>query len=278
MKTSILIPTDFSENAKSALSYALKLYANEACTFYFLNSFVYSSSRSTSLMTSNFIGTFRDNSKRDLSKLKTQMDEKNTNPNHSFEIISSSEELPHAIAESITQYTIDMVIMGTQGATGLDAFFFGSNTVKTVQHIKSCPIIVVSADKDFDSPKKMAFPTDFNRPYDPKTLKSLLNFAALHHAHIHVLHINVEKRLSETQNKNLTHLQELLKDTDHSFHWVPAYDKKYDVINDFINDQNIDVLAMFNYKHSIIETMTKEPIIKSIGYHPTIPFLIIPSK
>lgn len=278
MNTSILIPTDFSENAKSALSYALKLYANETCTFYFLNSFAYSSSRSTSLMTSNFIGTFRDNSKRDLSKLKTNMDEENTNPNHSFGMISSSDELPHAIAESITQYNIDMVIMGTKGAAGVDAFFFGSNTVKTVQHIKGCPIIVVPVNKEFEAPKKMAFATDFNRPYDPKTLKSLLDFAALHHAHINVLHINVEKNLSEAQNENLINLKEHLKDNEHSFHWMPSYNKKSDVINDFINDLNIDVLAMFNYKHSIIEAITKEPIIKNIGYHPTIPFLIIPSK
>lgn len=278
MNTSILIPTDFSENAKSGLTYALKLYANETCTFYFLNSYAYSSLHSSSLMDANFIGTFRDNSKRDLTKLKTKMDEGNTNPNHTFEVISSSDELPHAIAESITKHNINLVVMGTVGVTGVEAFFFGSNTVKTVQYIRGCPVIVVPVNKEFEAPKKMAFATDFNRPYDPKTLKSLLNFAALHHAHINVLHINVEKNLSEMQNENLTNLKEHLKDNEHSFHWMPAYNKKSDVINDFIDDLNIDVLAMFNYKHSLIEAITKEPIIKNIGYHPTIPFLIIPSK
>ncbi|RAJ22085.1 nucleotide-binding universal stress UspA family protein [Gelidibacter algens] len=278
MKKSILIPTDFSENSKSALSYALKLYANETCTFYFLNSYAFSSSRSPSLMSSNFIGTFRDNSKRDLTKLKAKMDEENTNTNHTFGMISSSDELPHAIEASIKQHDIDLVVMGTKGAIGVDAFFFGSYTVKTIKHIKSCPVLVVLNKQDFKTPKKIAFPTDFNRPYDAKTLKTLQDFASLYDAHINVLHINVEEDLSEKQNKNISILKEYLKDTEHSFHWMPAYHKKSDVINDFIEDLDIDILAMFNYKHSIIENITKEPIIKNIGYHPTIPFLIIPSK
>lgn len=278
MTKSILIPTDFSENAKSALAYALKLYANETCTFYFLNSYAFSSTRSSSLMTSNFIGTFRDNSKRDLTKLKAEMDKENTNTNHTFGMISSADEVPYAIADSIKKHDIDMVIMGTKGATGVDKFFFGSNTVKTVQNIKGSPVLVVPNNKDFESPKQMAFPTDFNRPYDSKTLKTLQDFAALHNAHLNVLHINVEKSLSTAQNENLGKLKEYLIENDHSFHWKPNYDTKYEVIHDFIKEKNIDILAMFNYKHSIIENMTKEPIIKNIGYRSTIPFLIIPSE
>lgn len=278
MKKSILIPTDFSENAKSALAYALKLYANDACTFYFLHSYYSSDSRSPSLMTSNFIGTFRDNSNRDLGKLKAKIEEDNTNSNHSFGIISSGDELSYAIADAIKQHAIDMIVMGTKGATGLDKFFFGSNTVKTVQNIKGCPVLVVPESKDFKTPKQIAFPTDYNRSYDVKRLKTLQDFAALHNAHINVLHINVEKSLSTAQSKNREKLKDYLSKSDHSFHRKPNYGTKYEVIHDFLKELNIDVLAMINYKHSIIENITKEPIIKNIGYQPSIPFLIIPNE
>ena len=109
-------------------------------------------------------------------------------------------------------------------------------------------------------------------------LKPLQDFAAVHNAHIKVLHINVEENLSDEQNKNMNTLKEYFKENEHSFHWMPAYNKKSAVINDFIENLNIDILAMFNYRHSIIENITKEPIIKNIGYQPTIPFLIIPSE
>ena len=32
---------------------------------------------------------------------------------------------------------------------------------------------------------------------------------------------------------------------------------------------------MVNYKHSFIEKITKEPVIKTIGFQPFIPFLVI---
>ena len=39
MRKNILIPTDFSENAWNALSYALNLFKDEKCTFYLLNAY-----------------------------------------------------------------------------------------------------------------------------------------------------------------------------------------------------------------------------------------------
>jgi nucleotide-binding universal stress UspA family protein len=278
MKRSILIPTDFSNNAWSALAYALKLYANEECTFYFLNSFYFSSSQSRTFITSHFVDTLKESSKRDLNELKAKAEKENANAGHNFEIIMSGDELLYAVGNSIKKYAIDMVIMGTKGATGVNKFFFGSNTVKTIQNIKGCPVLAVPGTIEFRVPKQIAFPTDFNRPYDAKMLQPLWDFAALYNAHINVLHINVEENLSDEQNKNMVILKEHLKENEHSFHWMPAYNKKSSVINDFIEDLNIDILAMFNYKHSIIENITKEPIIKNIGYQPTIPFLIIPSE
>jgi hypothetical protein len=57
---------------------------------------------------------------------------------------------------------------------------------------------------------------------------------------------------------------------------MPNYAKKTNEIVDFIKDLKIDLLAMVNYKHGFIENIIKEPIIKKMGMHPIIPFLVIP--
>lgn len=278
MKKSILIPTDFSDNAWSAVTYALKLFAHEECTFYFLNSYYFSNAQSRTFITSHFIGSLKEASQKDLTELKAKADKKNTNTKHTFEILMSGDELLYAIKNSIEKYKMDMVVMGTKGATGVDKFFFGSNTVKTIQNIKGCPVLAVPNNRTFVAPKQIAFPTDFNRVYEVAMLKDLQDFAALHDAHINILHINVEKALSDKQQRNVDTLKEIFKENKHSFHWMPAYSTKSEIINDFIKELKIDILVMFNYKHSIIENMTKEPIIKKIGYQPIIPFLIIPSE
>ena len=67
-----------------------------------------------------------------------------------------------------------------------------------------------------------------------------------------------------------------LKNYDYSFHWMPDYGKKHETIKDFIDELNINILAMINYKRSIIQSIIKEPVIKKLGFKPTIPFLVIP--
>ena len=57
---------------------------------------------------------------------------------------------------------------------------------------------------------------------------------------------------------------------------MPDYTKKSEEINEFIKDLDINILAMVNYKHSFIEGIIKEPVIKKLGFHPIVPFLVIP--
>ena len=39
MKYKVLLPTDFSDNSRNAINYALELFANEPCDFYLMNAF-----------------------------------------------------------------------------------------------------------------------------------------------------------------------------------------------------------------------------------------------
>ena len=71
-------------------------------------------------------------------------------------------------------------------------------------------------------------------------------------------------------------LKSYLFDYEHSFHWMPEYAKKTIEIKDFVTELDINMLAMINYKHSFIENMIKEPVIKKIGRQPIVPFLVIP--
>lgn len=276
MKRSILIPTDFSDNAWSAIIYALKLYADEFCTFYLLHTSHLSNPVSRTYITSHYVQKTHENAKKELIELKNQVEQSNVNANHDFQTILSSKPLLDTIKTTLKKHPIDLIVMGTKGATGINKFFMGSNTVDLIKNINQCPILAVPDQYEFSAPSRIAFPTDFNRFYDYLELKPLLDFADLFNSHIYVLHINVEKKLNELQEYNMTMLKEHLKNFKHSFHWLPKYTKKTEEINVFIEDLKIDVLAMINYEHSIIENIIKEPIIKKIGFKPIVPFLVFP--
>ncbi|GAA4301526.1 universal stress protein [Aestuariibaculum suncheonense] len=271
----ILLPTDFSDNAWNAIVYALKLYADEPSTFYILNSATIQTA-SYGTLSSKLKDIVKDNSKKELEALKNLVETCDHNANHEFHFLQGAEDMVTCMRKIVKEKSIDLIVMGTRGASGAKEFFFGSNTIQVVNHVHDCPVLVIPEDYDFNAPKQVAFPTDFNRNYSETELAPIKQFADLFNSKIRILHINVEEELTENQKNNLEQLKTLLADYDHSFHWMPNYSTKASEINDFIEELNIDALTMVNYKHSFIEDIIKEPVIKRIGFHPIVPFLVIP--
>ncbi|MBR9915453.1 MAG: universal stress protein [Algicola sp.] len=276
MKKHILLPTDFSDNAWSAIVYALKLFKDESCTIYFLHAAnLHLSAMSTSSNT--HLKTILDNAVTELLELKSMAETVNCNANHQFEIITSKDQLLEAIEMAVKTYQIDLVIMGTKGATGAQEFFFGSHTVHVLTHLNDCPILVVPDEFDFVPPKQLAFPTDYKHFFGAQELNHLKQFAALYDSKIRVVCILEDGTLTELEAYNKSQLDNYLMNYDHSFHFMPKYSKKTKEINDFIKALDIDLLVIFRYKHNMIERILKEPVIKKIGFQPLIPFLVIPN-
>ena len=275
MKKNILLPTDFSDNAWNAAVYALKLYADDECTFYFLHSIKMNISAMSNL-SSKLLNTLKENALKEMLELKEMAQNTDANSNHDFQIIVSQNYLQQAIEDAFKKHRIDLVVIGKKGSTAAKELFLGGNTIETIKKMRLCPILIVPEEHDFTPPKQIAFPTDFNRFFDDKELRPLKNLAEMNNSKIRVVHINVEPNLNDIQEYNYTVLKSFLEDYEHSFHWMPDYANKSHEITTFIKDLEIDILVMMNYKHSFLENLLKEPVVKKIGTHPLVPFLVIP--
>ena len=276
----ILVPTDFSDNAYSALFYATRLFQNQACEFYILNTFEVN----TPVLTGR-IDTSKGNllyqklsakSKDALTKTFHSIVRDTEDLKHTFETLSVSKDLTETINKTIKNKHIDLVVMGTKGATGSSTLFMGSNTVKVIQKIKNCTVLIVPNEFDFEKPLEIAFPTDFRRFYIAEELKPLVDIASLFGSNIRIFHVHEEEKLDEIQEHNYNSLKKYLKDFTYSIHWISKLDRKSKLINDFIDQLNINLLVMVNYRHSLMESITHEPIIKKLGFHASVPFLVIP--
>lgn len=274
MPKNILLPTDFSDNAWSAALYAIKLYADEQCTFHFLHSTKMKTS-SMSNISNKLISVLVENAEKDLAKLKAKVEKEYANENHTYKVFLSTNILHNSIEVLVEKEEIDIIVIGTKGATLAKEIIFGSNTVNVIKQIKNCPVLVIPNEYKYIQPEEIAFPTDYNRPYGEE-LSALKDLADLYNSKIRIVHINTEEAISESQKQNLALLKIGLDHYDSIFHWMPNCDKKEKAINDFIKELKINILVMINYKHSFLENLVKEPVIKNIGFHPTIPFLVIP--
>ncbi|MFH4967172.1 universal stress protein [Gaetbulibacter sp. M240] len=275
MKRHILLPTDFSDNSWNAIVYALKLFKEDYCTFYFLHSVTIKVSMLSNL-SNRLLKTMEQDAIKELMALKDLAETSDANANHDFQIILSTEDLNKAIKKAVLEWKIDMVVMGTKGASGAKKLFFGSNTIHICKNLKDCPLLIIPENSDFIEPQQIAFPTDYNRFYDPKELNPVKTIADLFNAKIRIIHINEEDDLDNIQKYNLASLQNYLSSYEYSIHWMPKYSKKAKEIHDFVEELGIDILSMVRYKHSFIEKLLHEPVIENIGFKPKIPFLVIP--
>ena len=275
MRHQILIPTDFSENAWSAALYAVKLYGNEPCTFYFLHAWTFVNTGSRTYISPSYIDKLQDTAKGQLTALKERAISESTNSAHEFKTIFTTDSLIDSLIFAIGKQKIDLLVMGTKGATGAKEFLLGSNSVSVINKVKLCPVMLVPDHYEFVIPSSIGFPTDFNRLYGEELL-AIKKLATLHNSAINILNINGLDKLSEAQRNNFDILREYLKDDPHTFYWKSDYNKKEHAIKDFIVENTINILTMINYEHNFIENLTKEPVINKMGYHSEIPFMVIP--
>ena len=276
MKRKILLPTDFSENASSAIKYAIKLYDTEPCVFYLLHTWTFTNTGTRTYITTSYIDDLKETSEKKLKALKEKVEAESNNADHEFKTLFCVNDFLKSMELNVEKYKIDMIIMGTKGSSGIHQFLFGSNTVALMNKIQSCPILAVPDAFEFVTPKFVGFPTDYNHFYDNE-LEQIKDLSKLYDSKIKVFYVSKKCILSEKQNYNFTMLKAYLEDYPTSFHWGEGVANKEVAINTFVDEFKIDILTMINYKHSFIEDIVKEPVIKKIGFHPKVPFLVIPS-
>lgn len=277
----ILIPTDFSENAWNAISYAMQLFSNENCEFFLLNTYtpVIPSSRFMAPIIDGvrIEDAIRYNSENGLLKTVERIQSTYHNKKHSFETISSFNLLVDEVKDIIDTYTIDLVITGTKGASGMDEVFMGSNTVRIIKSTKKCPVLAIPQHFDYSKPSEIAFATDFNRFYTISELVPLIELAKSFKATIRIVHVQYEiKALTEMQQFNLNMLRKYFVDVEHYVHTVSELNSVSQTLDVFSKELDIHLLAMLNYQHSYMERMTREPIVKRAAFHTQIPLLVIP--
>lgn len=80
------------------------------------------------------------------------------------------------VVDSIVEQEADLIVMGSEGASGLESFFVGTNAEKVAKKAK-CPVVVVKTRTDLTKLKKIVFPTNMNREDDEmiEELKYLQN-------------------------------------------------------------------------------------------------------
>ncbi len=274
----IILPTDFSKNAYNALKYAVNLFKDQEITFILLHTYmppVYQAEYILGNPAQIGLGDiYGESSKKNLVKLKNKIEKAFKNPKHRFIVHTAYNMLINEMLETIEGEKADMVIMGTKGATGAKEIFLGSYTVSMIKRAP-CPVIAVPSNFEYEAPKEILFPTDYEINYQRQQLIELIELANDHKSSIEVVHVSTGYPLSESQAINKKKLESILSGTTYLCHDLPNQ-SVLDGINNFQMKKRMNLLVMIQNKHTFLERLFIEPVIKKIGFHVTIPFMVLP--
>lgn len=274
----VLLPTDFSDNSFEAIRYALLTFKDIECKFYLLHTYMPPIYHVEYVMGSpGQIGLgdlIRKNALNDLDKLQTRLESQYTNSKHSFESFACLNTLTAEVDEMVADKKIDVIVMGTKGATGAQEILFGTHTVHIIKKAK-CPVFAIPPNFEYEVPKEILFPTDYEVDFNKESLDVLLKIAKQHISSIEVLNVSYGYELSEKQEENKGKLDKVLNNIAHLFHDWPNQEI-IQAINNFQLKHKMNLLVMVRNKHTFVERLFIEPVIKKIGFHIKIPFMIIP--
>lgn len=190
----ILVPTDFSEQAEYALRVAASLAKQNNAEIYLLHMLELPShllSGDTNLNVPEQLLFMKIANERFETTL-----EKDYLKGITIHQTVESEKAFEGITDAVRVHDIDMIVMGSSGASGIKEMFIGSNTEKVVRTSDVPVLVIKNAMEDF-TVRNFVFASDFGD--DQKLVfEQALDFANSFNAKLNLLFVNTPSRFVTT--------------------------------------------------------------------------------
>lgn len=278
----ILVPTDFSANAKRAVQIgALIARATKgSVTLLHVNTAIaYTPPLPDYSMPQAFdLEAYRENAAEALHALKKELSEAAGFADVPFESRVEEGFLHNAIRRIAEEDGIDLVVMGTKGATGAVEFFLGSNTEKVIR-TAPCAVLAVPESARIFEWKQVLVPTTL-RPDQARAFEWLAEWQTYFPFEVSVLYLNdplglVSNKAIEEKANEMTTAAGLRKCTvligGNTFNEELA-------ILEVARERHIDVIAMGTHQRQGLSHLLFGSLTEDMANHSDIPVLSIPLK
>jgi nucleotide-binding universal stress UspA family protein len=274
---SILLPTDFSKNSVNAINYAMALFKDVSCEFYLLNVQKASSFISDDMMvmasSATIYQTIIDVSKKSIANLITKLETKYKNDKHTFHSVVDYDNFIDSINQVTLNKKIDLIVMGTKGATGLEKVIFGSNTVHVMQRCIA-PVLAIPDGCLFTDLDRVAFTTNYLTLHNIEELRPLKELVALYDSKLNVLHFDDIKGVSNQRKENKKFLKTYFSDV--TYENIDSFSTDlYKTLEEYVHANNIKLIAMMRKKHSFLERLFNTHPEETLAFNIDIPFLVM---
>ncbi len=266
----ILVPTDFSKQADYALAAAADIARKNGAEVILLH--VVEGFTSGSFAT---MGGVPDDLNEEvfmakmLEKGKAALEKHAANDQYSGANITTKVQVGNAfthISKDILENDADLVVMGSQGTSGYEEAFIGSNTEKVVRHA-SCPVITIKNPVDFSQINDIAFAADF-LDKETNVIKNLKVLQEALGAKLHLVKVDTPRNFESSRSIN-KRIQGFVRDHQLENYTISIYNEyaEEDGIIYFAEDIDADMIAMATHGRTGLLHLLSGSIAEDVANH-----------
>lgn len=276
----ILVPTDFSPTAEKAFRFAFEIAERAKATIVLYHLFTPISSGVIYTETAKEI--YNKQLESNLLKRLKRLKKKVSANNDKVPILTVVGRTPiiNNILGFAEHNSIDFIVMGTQGASGLKKVLMGSVASRV---IKKCdiPVLLVPEKFEWKIPHNIVFASDYLQA-DIKAIPVIYSFAKIFKRGIIIAHVyNASKTKVETEKiknefDNYSYsIQKTFSNYKLKFKLIES-ESINDTMKGFDNKLPHDVLAMVRGENKFYKKILGKSFTQSMAFISTKPLLIIP--
>lgn len=266
---SILVPTDFSENTKTALNYAIDLANQFSCKLILFNTY------KLSHRAGMFIGVeklMREESREQMASLLKETRQR-IKEGANIEGKVAKGEAISTVIRAAEKLEVDMIVMGTQGASGLKEVFIGSTTNGVVNGSK-LPVLVVPSSFDYRPFKTVALSVDEKLIGNKTSLEALRMIIYRYNAKVSAFHVHAKgEEISDSMKASLS---KTLGGIGFSLHEIEGDEETINTkIQTFVKNENADLLCMIKRDRGFWGNLVHSSVTTKEVFHSAVPILVL---
>jgi nucleotide-binding universal stress UspA family protein len=191
----ILVPTDFSKHAEYALRVAAQIARKNNSEIFLLHMLELPTQASDALSSGSDIPQIMFFKDRAINKLEELMSVDFLDGINVSEIIQFEKAFDGIMGLS-KKNDIDLIVMGSHGASGFEEMFIGSNTEKVVR-TSDVPVLIIKNETEEFKADNLVFASDFSDEIK-KPFKKLVELATIFNSHLDLVMINTPNSFKST--------------------------------------------------------------------------------
>jgi nucleotide-binding universal stress UspA family protein len=270
MKT-IIVPTDFSDNAMYAANYAADFALMLGAQLHLLHVYTIPA-QVTEVPIAYDIAQIEKDNNDELNSIKKKLLAR-TNNQVSVHTVLRSGLVMTEISDYCELVKPYAVVMGAESADRFERMLGGGKTFAAIRRLP-WPLIIVPPLTSYHNIRKICFACDFRVVVESVRIKEIRDLVKAFNAELHIIYITNTKGASfdDVTIEESALLQEMLGDLKPNYHFLNEPDVET-AINQYAEKNKMDLLIIVPKKHNLVERIFHPTHSKKVAGNAHVPIL-----